>query len=190
MLSWLIIHFLHRFQFLYKIATVANEALAWLPFIFKNDVDNFLKTKMLRLTTVMLFLCLVLFQLSETKRSKSSIVSKSRIKSIKKGKSFKGKTNPKGSEIKWRKQATTGRRRRSGKRKTKRLKIRKRNRNARSFRQKLNWCKNKKRKCWRKNSNGKKKKRNKMGRGEVNWKNGSRKGEKRKRSAGFHCSMV
>ena len=111
---------------------------------------------MLRLTTVMLFLCLVLFQLSETKRSKSSIVSKTGIKSIK-GKSFKGKTNPKGSEIKWQKQATMGRRRRSGKRKTKRLKIRKRNRNTRYFRQKLNLFKNKKRKCWRKNSNRKKK---------------------------------
>ena len=127
---------------------------------------------MLRLTTVMLFLCLVLFQLSETKRSKSSIVSKTGIKSIK-GKSFKGKTNPKGSEIKWQKQATMGRRRRSGKRKTKRLKIRKRNRNARYFRQKLNLCKNKKRKCWRKNSNRKKKKRYKMGMGkskEEKWK--------------------
>ena len=140
---------------------------------------------MLRLTTMMLFLCLVLFQLSETKSSKSSIVSKSRIKSIKKGKCFKGKTNPKGSEIKWRKQATTGRRRRSGKRKTKRLKIRKRNRNARSLRQKLNWCKNKKRKCWRKNSNRKKKKRNKRGRGEVKRKNGSKKGQKKERSAGL-----
>ena len=144
---------------------------------------------MLRLTTVMLFLCLVLFQLSETKRSKSSIVSKTGIKSIK-GKSFKGKTNPKGSEIKWQKQATMGRRRRSGKRKTKRLKIRKRNRNARYFRQKLNLCKNKKRKCWRKNSNRKKKKRNKRGRGKVKRKNGSKKGQKKKRSAAYHCSMV
>ena len=139
---------------------------------------------MLRLTTVMLFLCLVLFQLSETKRSKSSIVSESGIKSIK-GKSFKGKTNPKGSEIKWQKQATMGRRRRSGKRKTKRLKIRKRNRNAKSLRQKLNWCKNKKRKCWRKNSNRKKKKRNKRGRGKVKRKNGSKKGQRKKRSAGL-----
>ena len=140
---------------------------------------------MLRLTTVMLFLCLVLFQLSETKRSKSSIVSKSRIKSIKKGKSFKGKTNPNGSKIKWRKHTTMGRRGRSGKRKAKGLKIRKRNRNARSLRQKLKRCKNKKRKCRRKNSNGKKKKRNKRGRGKVKRKNGSKKGQKEKRSAGL-----
>ena len=99
---------------------------------------------MLRLTTVMLFLFLGLFHLSETKRPNSSIISKSGSKSIKVGKSFKGKTNSKGSEILRRKQATMGRRGRSGKRKAKRLKIRKRNRNARSFRQRLNRCKKRK----------------------------------------------